>query len=323
MKKTFSISKAISFGWDTFKNNWKFWVVVFFIYIAGSMMGGGLNLGKNFSSGINKSVDTDNIDYRSTRRIVSSGGYFYGYGGRKAIASKNPVLKNFLPKGVSKNVLGVASSAESSAKGYLAAESVSMFPYKYGQSSLVVIILVLVSLIIVAVFTTMLSLVSIIFNMGYVSLTLDAVRGKQVYYKTLLSQVSFKKAVKLILSQMLVSLIVGFGLILLVIPGICFALKYSMVPYLIIDKDLSIGDALKESSEVTKGVRSKILLMYIASGLLFLLGIIVLGIGAIPAFIVVSLAQAYVYNVLLGQSTPKSKPEVSPVIPPSPENLLA
>jgi len=318
MKKTFSISKAISFGWDTFKNNWKFWVVVFFIYIAGSMMGGGLNLGKNFSSGINKSVDTDNIDYRSTRRIVSSGGYFYGYGGRKAIASKSPVLKNFLPKGVSKNVLGAASYAEN-----YPVSTAWMNASKFGQSSLVVVVLALVSLVIVAVFTTMLSLVSIIFNMGYVSLTLDAVRGKQVYYKTLLSQVSFKKAVKLILSQMLVSLIVGFGLILLVIPGICFALKYSMVPYLIIDKDLSIGDALKESSEVTKGARSKIFLMYIASGLLFLLGIIVLGIGAIPAFIVVSLAQAYVYNVLLGQSTPESKPEVSPVIPPSPENLLA
>jgi len=91
-----------------------------------------------------------------------------------------------------------------------------------------------------------------------------------------------------------------------------------MVPYLIIDKDMDIGESLKESSKVTKGVRSEILLMYIVSGLLILLGVLVLGVGVIPAFIVVSIVQAYVYDTLLKQSTEEGKVEI-----PAPNNLLA
>ncbi len=191
------------------------------------------------------------------------------------------------------------------------------------QQPWVFTVLLILSLVIGTIFVAMTSLVSVIFSMGYISLTLDAVRSKQVYYKTLLSQVSFKKAVKLVLSQMLIGLIIAFGLFLFVIPGICFALKYSMVPYLIIDKDMDIGESLKESSKVTKGVRLEILLMYIVSGLLILLGVLVLGVGVIPASIVVSITQAYVYETLLKQSTEEDKVEIPVSTPPAPNNLLA
>ena len=303
MKKTFSISKAVSFSWDTFKNNWKFWIVVFFIYIAGI---GGSGLGKNFPPKANDSDYLENTKVNTTTYKTDAFRNIERYGN-----SLTPLALVNLPFSRNpENVLGASS--------YQAQNSLLSPNTLDKQQPWVFTVLLILSLVIGTIFVVMTSLVSVIFNMGYISLTLDAVRNKQVYYKTLLSQVSFKKAVKLVLSQMLVGLIIAFGFILFVIPGICFALKYSMVPYLIIDKDMDIGESLKESSKVTKGVRSEILLMYIVSGLLILLGVLVLGVGVIPAFIVVSIVQAYVYDTLLKQSTEEGKVEI-----PAPNNLLA
>jgi hypothetical protein len=308
MKKTFSISKAISFSWDTFKNNWKFWIVVFFIYIAGI---GGSGLGKNFPPKANDSDYLENTKVNTTTYKTDAFRNIERYGN-----SLTPLALVNLPFSRNpENVLGASS--------YQAQNSLLSPNTLDKQQPWVFTVLLILSLVIGTIFVAMTSLVSVIFSMGYISLTLDAVRSKQVYYKTLLSQVSFKKAVKLVLSQMLVGLIVAFGLFLFVIPGICFALKYSMVPYLIIDKDMDIGESLKESSKVTKGVRLEILLMYIVSGLLILLGVLVLGVGVIPASIVVSITQAYVYETLLKQSTEEDKVEIPVSTPPAPNNLLA
>ena len=311
MKKTFSISKAVSFSWDTFKNNWKFWIVVFFIYIAGI---GGSGLGKNFPPKANDSDYFENTKVNTTTYKTDAFRNIKGCGN-----SLTPSALVNLP--FSKNpedVLGASYRAQDSLSSSNTNPRALNPSILYKQQPWVFVVLLTLFSIVGAIFVVMTSLVSVIFNMGYISLTLDAVRNKQVYYKTLLSQVSFKKAVKLVLSQMLVGLIIAFGFILFVIPGICFALKYSMVPYLIIDKDMDIGESLKESSKITKGVRSEILLMYIVSGLLILLGVLVLGVGVIPAFIVVSIVQAYVYDTLLKQSTEEGKVEI-----PAPNNLLA
>ena len=312
MKKTFSISKAVSFSWDTFKNNWKFWIVVFFIYIAGSGIGGS-GLGKNFPPKANDSDYLENTKINTTTYKTDAFRNIKGYGSLTPSALVNlPFSKN------PEDVLGASYRAQDSLLSPNTNPGALNPNILYKQQPWVFVVLLTLFSIVGAIFVVMTSLVSVIFNMGYISLTLDAVRNKQIYYKTLLSQVSFKKAVKLVLSQMLVGLIIAFGLILFVIPGICFALKYSMVPYLIIDKDMDIGESLKESSKITKGVRSEILLMYIVSGLLILLGVLVLGVGVIPAFIVVSIVQAYVYDTLLKQSTEEGKVEI-----PAPNNLLA
>ena len=319
MKKTFSISKAVSFSWDTFKNNWKFWIVVFFIYVAGSGIGGS-GLGKNFPPKANDSDYLENTKINTTTYKTDAFRNIKRYGN-----SLTPMALVNLP--FSKNPENVLGASSYQAQDSLLSPNTNLGVLNPNilakQQPWVFTVLLTLSLVIGVIFVAMTSLVSVIFNMGYVSLTLDAVRNKQVYYKTLLSQVSFKKAVKLVLSQMLVGLIIAFGLFLFVIPGICFALKYSMVPYLIIDKDMDIGESLKESSKVTKGVRLEILLMYIVSVLLILLGVLVLGVGIIPAFIVVSIVQAYVYDTLLKQSTEEGKVEIPASTPPAPNNLLA
>jgi len=171
----------------------------------------------------------------------------------------------------------------------------------------------LVAFLIIALLNT---LISMVFRMGFINLTLDAVRGNQVYYKTLLNQVSLKKAYRFLVANFLVGLNVFIGLILFIIPGIVYALKYYYVSYLIVDKDMKPREAMKYSSKLTKGVRFKLLGMSFVFGLISLLGVIVLGVGLIPASIVVSLANAYVFNKLLEQTESEIVPG-NPVVQPT------
>jgi hypothetical protein len=97
------------------------------------------------------------------------------------------------------------------------------------------------------------------------------------------------------------------GFIFFIIPGIYLALRFSSVQYLIIDKNLSIGGAFKNSSILTQGVKWNILgywiiCMFIAIGAV-IAGIICLVLGIIPAMIatttVFSISSAYIYRIML------------------------
>lgn len=267
MKKTFSISEAISFGWNTFKSNWKFWVIAFLI--AGVATG---SSGLSGVGNLNRSGSKKNSSFNKNLN-------------QNLPSQQNPVDFN--------EVLGV-----STASGRLIVSD------KKPSANLM---FVLITFAIIAVvgflaFGFIGILVSTALRMGYIDLTLDAARNKQVYYKTILNQMSLKKAYRFLIANFLVSLNVVIGLILFIIPGILYALKYYYVSYLVVDKDMKPREAMKESSKLTKGVRFKLLSLSFVFGLISILGILVFGVGVIPASIVISIANAYVFNKLLEQS---------------------
>lgn len=49
-----------------------------------------------------------------------------------------------------------------------------------------------------------------------------------------------------------IGFMVLFGLIALVVPGLIFLRRYYLAPYVMLDKDLSIGAAMKESARISK-----------------------------------------------------------------------
>lgn len=315
MKKTFSISEAISFGWNTFKSNWKFWIVV--SLIVGMSAG---SPGFSYTRNINKS--------KSTNTTTAS-----------KITYQN-LPNTLLPVDFNK-VLGVSTVNEK-------------LPISDKELSPIIIFLLIPFVIVTAVGFLAVGvvgfLISIVFRMGYINLTLDAVRNKDVYYKTILNQVSLKKAQRFLIAGLKVLLIilpfillsVGplfialslqafplgsvtpggwvlaiFAFLLFSIPGIILALKYSMVPFVLVDLDKTPSEAMKMSRKLTKNVKFKLLGFWFVCGLVMMLGLLVFGVGVIPASIVVSLAHAYVYNKLLEQSEPAVIPE-SPVLSPTP-----
>lgn len=96
--------------------------------------------------------------------------------------------------------------------------------------------------------------------------------------------------------------IVSLGLILLIIPGIVWAIKFQFFDYLIIDKGLGPIDALEKSSEITRGVKLDLLTFGILIWIINLLGLLCLVVGLFVTIPITVVAKAFVYRKLLHET---------------------
>jgi uncharacterized membrane protein len=103
-------------------------------------------------------------------------------------------------------------------------------------------------------------------------------------------------------ASILYGLMVVLGCLLLIIPGIYFAIKYCFYGFLIADKKLGAIDALKMSGQMTAGVKWLLVGFGFATFGIILLGALALGIGLFVALPVVSLALVFVYRSLYDQT---------------------
>ena len=103
-------------------------------------------------------------------------------------------------------------------------------------------------------------------------------------------------------TAILTALVVVIGLILLIVPGIIFALMFMFGYYFVIDKNLGPIEALKSSKRITKGHLGKLALFALAIAGLNLLGVVCLIVGLLVSMPVSMLAMARAYIVLSGSS---------------------
>ena len=125
---------------------------------------------------------------------------------------------------------------------------------------------------------------------GAASYFLKFVREGKTDLDSLFDGTSSPKAC--ILSNILISLIVALGCILLIVPGIIFALNYSMTYYILVDNPgMSAQDAMKKSKEMMKGYR----LDYFMLGLSFILWYlgIVLTLGILAFYVMPYMQTTY------------------------------
>ena len=149
-----------------------------------------------------------------------------------------------------------------------------------------------------AVFIAYIIIINLL-TIGYIKEVLLAVRGKDPNYKKLFSH--SEKLVPYILCQILYKLIVFVGIILLIVPGIIWSIKYLFAPYLVIDQGLSIRNALKESSNMTKGLKWDLMGVIIPLGIAGYLGIFALGIGLFVSLQVAAIATIFIYASIAKQ----------------------
>jgi hypothetical protein len=114
-------------------------------------------------------------------------------------------------------------------------------------------------------------------------------------------------------------LIVLGGLILLIVPGIIWAVKFSLCYYFVIDKGLGPIEALKASSRATMGVKWRLFGFGILCALINLLGMLCLLVGVFATYPTVLIAGVLVYRQLsaqtpelaeLGITVPTAEPDV-------------
>ncbi len=161
-------------------------------------------------------------------------------------------------------------------------------------------------------FEKRLPVLSLVFNVGYALLTIAinlvgiklALKFCDNDRRDIGEVISFTPArfLKFAAGYILYGLLVGAGLILLIVPGVFFMVKYQYVVYFIADKDTEIVEAFQRSSAITGGIKWELFVFLILLSLINTAGVICFFVGLIVTIPVTMVAMAYVFRRLSGPS---------------------
>ncbi len=125
---------------------------------------------------------------------------------------------------------------------------------------------------------------------------LRAARGDKLEIKDMFA--AFRNYWNAVLASLLVSIIIGIGFILFIIPGIIFACKLAFTPYLVVDRKMGVIEAVKEGWRMTNGHAWKVFLIGLLAIPINIAGLICLGVGVIVTGMWTSLAFASLYHAV-------------------------
>jgi len=140
-------------------------------------------------------------------------------------------------------------------------------------------------------------LVQMATQMGLIRISLRLVDGRQPRYGELFGDLmTFWRYVA---GNLLFLLIIIGGLLLLVIPGIIWSIKYQFAPFLIVDRNFGIKEAFRESAGITSGVKWDLFLFFLMVMGINLLGLMAFVIGLFITLPATMVAYTFVYRKLL------------------------
>lgn len=122
---------------------------------------------------------------------------------------------------------------------------------------------------------------------------------------------------QVVLASLLLSVIIGIGFMLLIIPGIIAVVRLGWVPYLVVERGRSATDAVRESWEMTAPYGWTILIIDLLALPLVLVGLLFFVVGVIPALILVHLTAGSFYAAVVpapaGAGAPTGMPDPGPI----------
>jgi uncharacterized membrane protein len=130
-------------------------------------------------------------------------------------------------------------------------------------------------------------------NFGAAWVFLKAMRNGEFDVKDTFS--TFDNYPNVVLANLLVSAIMGIGIILLVVPGVILACRLAFVRYLVMDRKMEPVEAVEESWRMTRGHANSIFFMGLLALAVIIAGLICFGVGVIPAYMWVRSAFASMY----------------------------
>ncbi|MFC1653610.1 hypothetical protein ACFL1M_02080 [Patescibacteria group bacterium] len=157
--------------------------------------------------------------------------------------------------------------------------------------------------------STLISLVSWILNgivtMFLIDVSLKLTNNQVASIKDITNHLGL--LVKYLIGSIYYSVIVGVGLLLLVVPGVIWALRYQFFGYLIIDQGLGIKDALSKSKEITQGNLKKLFVFGLLLMLINVAGALLLGLGLLITIPLSLMAVGVLFRQLTGVSQRSSQ----------------
>ena len=142
----------------------------------------------------------------------------------------------------------------------------------------------------------LLYVLEIIVNIGFLGIFLNLHDKKKTSIEDVFSK--YKMFFKYFIASFLYALIVMGGLILFIVPGIIWGIKFRYFKFLIVDKNLDPITALKKSAEITQGVKLDLYIFGLIMFVLQIAGLMTFGIGLFFIIPVVWMAETFIYRKL-------------------------
>jgi len=142
-------------------------------------------------------------------------------------------------------------------------------------------------------------------KLWFVNLSLNIVHNAKVNSDDVF--INFQKYIRYLGAYILMYIIVIVWTLLLIVPGIIFALRLSMIPYLIIDKNMWSIQAIKTSWKMTKGFIDDVFVLNLLCWLINILWIFFFFIWLLRTIPFFMIANAYLYTKILESSELKVK----------------
>ncbi len=139
----------------------------------------------------------------------------------------------------------------------------------------------------------------LVIGMGLIRIALTFCDNEKGRFSDLFSQ--YRLFFKYLFGSILYTLIVLGGLILLIIPGIYFGIRFCFYHYFIVDKKVGVIESLKRSWRITEGSVWNLFLFNLLLVIINLLGVLCLLVGLFATIPVTMMATAFVYRKLLAQ----------------------
>ncbi|MFA6270148.1 MAG: hypothetical protein WC657_02985 [Candidatus Paceibacterota bacterium] len=155
---------------------------------------------------------------------------------------------------------------------------------------------------------------SVIIRIGYTKIFLRMSDGESPKFSEIFKE--YKLFWRYLGTCILTLLTVIGGLILLILPGIFWAIRFSFASLILIDTNTTPMLAMKESYAITKGKFWKLVGFFIVLGLVNILGVLAFGVGLLVSVPVSTFAWVYVYRQL---SKAKASLTQTPPSTPSPQ----
>jgi uncharacterized membrane protein len=108
----------------------------------------------------------------------------------------------------------------------------------------------------------------------------------------------FDRVGQAFLANVVVSVLVGFGIVLCIVPGVILGLMWMFVSLILAETDLDFWPAMKASADLTSGYRWELFCLMLANLVVILIGILACCVGILLAQPVVMTSMALAYRFL-------------------------
>lgn len=156
------------------------------------------------------------------------------------------------------------------------------------------------SLFLFLTFYLIILFISLTIRMGIIKITLKIHDNEKPEFKDLVNY--YPLFLNYLIASIISGIVIFFGLIFFIIPGIILAIKLFFFSYFIVDKKAGPLEALKKSWQMTKGKKWNLFLFFFLLMLINILGFLCLIIGLFVTIPITLMAIAFVYRKLLTQA---------------------